>query len=178
MKIELSDAMAVLERTPRALDALLRGLPEPWLRGTEGPETWSPFDVVGHLIHGERTDWIPRLRIILDHGDSRPFEPFDRFAQEEASRGKTLEELLDTFGALRAKNVATLRSLRLSREDMGRRGTHPALGAVTLGQLLATWVAHDMTHLAQVSRVMAKQYADAVGPWSAYLSVLRDRTGG
>lgn len=177
MEFQLTQAIAVLERTPKAFDALLRGLPEAWLRSTEGPETWSPFDVVGHLIHGERTDWMPRLRIILDHGDARPFEAFDRFAQKEASSGKTMEELLDAFAALRRENLGALRTLGLRPGDMERRGRHPALGSVTLGQLLATWVAHDMTHLAQVSRVMAKQYAEAVGPWSAYLSVLRDRTG-
>ena len=170
----LGDAVAILERTPASLAALLDGLPETWIRATEGDGTWSPFDVVGHLIHGERTDWIPRARHILA-GDKRPFESFDRTAQFEESRGKSPGELLATFAELRRENVAALKAMSLTEEDLGRRGRHPELGDVTLGQLLATWVVHDLDHLTQVARTMAKAYADATGPWSVYLSVLRDR---
>ena len=172
MEFQLADALSILARTPAALDAMLRGLPEPWLRANEGPETWSPFDVVGHLIHGERTDWVPRLRLILEHGDARPFEPFDRFAMFEESRGKTIAELLETFSTLRAQNLETVRAPQLEPADFHCRGTHPALGPVTLGQLLATWVTHDMTHMAQISRVIAKQYQDEVGAWRQYIGVL------
>lgn len=168
----LSDAVAVLTRTPAALDALLRGLPDFWLRSNEGPGTWSAFDIVGHLIAGERTDWIPRARIILEQGEARAFDPFDRFAQFKESEGKSLSELLDEFGRLRRENLAALEALNLEPRDLARRGTHPALGLVTLQQLLATWAAHDLTHLHQLSRVMASQYSDAVGPWSAYLGVM------
>ena len=169
----LHDAVALLERTPRVLDALLRDLPETWTHSNEGEKTWSAFDVIGHLIHGERTDWIPRAKIILESGDSRPFERFDRWAQERESEGKTLPQLLDTFAAARVQSLATLRALDISPADLARRGQHPALGAVTLSQLLATWAAHDLTHLHQISRVMAHQYRDAVGPWTAYLGVMQ-----
>jgi hypothetical protein len=171
---DLEDALAVLERTPASLSALLAGLSETWVRATEGDGTWSPYDVVGHLIHGERTDWLPRARQILS-GETRPFEPFDRTAQFKESEGKSLGELLATFAELRRENVAALAGLRLTGEDLRRKGLHPELGEVTLGQLLATWVVHDLDHLAQVARTMSKVYAGAVGPWSAYLSVLRDR---
>lgn len=173
MGFDLEDAIAVLERTPAALDALLRNLPEAWTRQNEGGKTWSPFDVVGHLIHGELTDWMPRLRIILEEGEARAFEPFDRFAQFEANRGKSLGELLDRFRQLRRENLAALRTLRLAPEDFARRGRHPGLGTVTLGELVATWVVHDLDHLHQISRVMASQYREAVGPWAAYVNVLR-----
>lgn len=172
MEFLLAEALPVLERTPRVLRELLGGLPEPWIRATEGDATWSPFDVVGHLIHGEETDWIPRAEIILADGEARPFTPFDRFAQFEASRGKTLAELLDRFARLRADNVARLRGFALTETDLARRGRHPELGTVTLGQLLATWVAHDLSHLGQIARVMGKAYTDAVGPWAAYLPML------
>ena len=172
MKLQLADALSILARTPAALDAMLRDLPEAWLHANEGPETWSPFDVVGHLIHGERTDWMARLRTILEHGDSRPFEPFDRFAMFEESRGKTIAELLETFATLRAQNLETVRALQLEPADLVRRGMHPSLGSVTLEQLLATWVTHDMTHMVQISRVIAKQFKDEVGPWREYIGVL------
>ena len=172
MNFSLDDAIPVLARTPRVLDTLLRDLPEPWIRGTEGPETWSPYDVVGHLIHGERTDWIPRVEHLLTHGESKPFKPFDRFAQFEESREKTLAQLLDTFAELRAQSLKKLTALELGDIDLERPGTHPALGRVTLGQLLATWVAHDLDHIVQVSRVMGKQYSDAVGPWRKYLRII------
>ncbi|HEV8522989.1 MAG TPA: DinB family protein [Terriglobales bacterium] len=172
MHFQLAEAVEVLTRTPATLNTMLRGLPQGWIRATEGRETWSPFDVVGHLIHGELTDWMPRLRIILEQGESRPFDPFDRFAQFENSKGKTLEQLLDEFSGLRAENVLDLNRLALRPEQFAVKGTHPALGTVTLGQLLATWVVHDLTHIVQISRVMAKRYGDDVGPWRAYLSVL------
>lgn len=170
----LDDAAAVLERTPASLGALLAGLPEGWVTATEGAGTWSPYDVVGHLIHGERTDWLPRARHILA-GETRPFEPFDREAQFKESRGRSLGELLATFAELRRENLAALAALNLTDDDMGRKGLHPELGEVTLAQLLATWVVHDLDHLAQIARTMAKAYGEAVGPWSAYLSILRDR---
>jgi hypothetical protein len=167
----------VLSRTPAVLRALLWDLPDPWVRGTEGPDTWSPFDIVGHLIHGERTDWMARAEIILAFGEKRPFTPFDRFAQFTASRGKSLQELLDTFAELRAANLRDLESRHLTPEDLRRRGRHPELGTVTLEELLATWVGHDLSHIAQIARVMGRQYTEAVGPWRAYLPML-DRRGG
>jgi hypothetical protein len=173
----MDEAVAILERTPGTLDALLRGLPDGWIAAHEGGETWSPFDVIGHLIHGERTDWIPRARTILEHGDARPFEKFDRFAQFAASEGRPLAGLLDEFAGLRRDNLRELAAMRLTAGDLERRGRHPELGAVTLRQLLATWVAHDLDHVAQVSRVLARQYADEVGPWQAYLRVISGKQG-
>lgn len=172
MSFELAEAIALLERTPAALQALLGGLPEPWIVADEGPETFSAFDNVGHLIQGERADWIPRARIILAQGANRRFEPFDRFAQKRESQGKSLAELLDEFARLRAENLAVLRGWRLTERELALEGEHPGLGRVTLRQLLATWVAHDLGHVAQTSRVMAKRYREAVGPWRAYLPVL------
>jgi hypothetical protein len=172
----LDDAMKILERTPGALGTLLAGLPETWVCATEGEGTWSPYDVIGHLIHGERTDWIPRARHIL-RGETRAFEPFDRMAQFTESQGKSLSELLTTFADLRRENVAALIGMNLTEADLSRRGLHPELGDVTLGQLLATWVVHDLDHVAQIARTMAKVYKEATGPWSAYLSILRDRQG-
>jgi hypothetical protein len=172
-EFSLPEATAVLTRTPATLDALLRGLPDTWVHSNEGKDTWSPFDIVGHLIVGERTDWVPRMRIILDHGEARPFDRFDRFAQSKISQGKSLDQLLDNFASLRSENLVALQALNLQPEDLTRRGTHPALGVVTLSQLLATWTTHDLTHLHQLSRVMAHQYRDAVGPWSIYLGVLQ-----
>jgi hypothetical protein len=171
-RFDLAQATEVLARTPSVLRALLDALPEWWFSANEGPETFSAFDNVGHLVHGERTDWIPRARIILEHGRSRPFEPFDRFAQHRESRGKTLGDLLDELERLRAENLQVLRGWRLGARELALEGEHPALGRVTLAQLLATWVAHDLGHLAQISRVLAKQYRDDVGPWRAYLPVL------
>ena len=171
-QLRVDEAAALLSRAPATLDALLRGLPDTWTRGTEGKDTWSPFDIVGHLVCGERTDWMPRLRIILDHGESHPFHPFDRFAQSRETHGKSLDQLLDDFAHLRAENLTALEALNLKSEDLQRRGTHPAFGPVTLSQLLATWATHDLTHLHQLSRVMAHQYREAVGPWIAYLGVL------
>lgn len=169
---ELRDGRAVLERTPATLRALLHGLDARWTDATEGPDTWSPFDVVGHLIHGERTDWIPRARIILAQGASRRFEPYDRFAQFRESQGRSIAELLDEFTRLREANLALLAEWRLGDVQLALTGEHPAFGTVTLGQLLATWVAHDLGHIAQICRVMAKQYRHAVGPWREYLPIL------
>lgn len=175
MRFDLQDAMALLSRTPATLAALLDALPEGFTAGTEGGETWSPFDVIGHLIHGEQTDWMPRLRIILEHGTSRTFERFDRLAQFEMSKGKLLRQLLDEFAVLRARNLQDLDALHLTGDDLRKQGTHPALGTVTAEQLLATWVVHDLDHIVQVARTMAKQYRVEVGPWEQYLSVLHDR---
>ena len=172
VSFDLTEGIAVLERTPLAFNALLAGLPESWIAVNEGPDTFSPFDNVGHLIHGERTDWIPRARIILSEGVDRRFTPYDRFAQVRESEGKTLVELLNEFSRLRAENVAMLRTWKLTDRELALEGEHPELGRVTLRQLLATWVAHDLGHLAQTSRVMAKRYRDAVGPWRAYLPIL------
>lgn len=172
MNFTLDAAIPVLRQTPQTLRALLATLPPDWIHATEGPETWSPFDVVGHLIHGERTDWIPRARIILAQGVERTFTPFDRFAQFEESRGKSLDALLDSFARERAANIALLESWQLTDAQLALEGVHPAFGAVTLRQLLATWVTHDLNHIAQIVRVMAKQYRSAVGPWRQYLSIL------
>ncbi|MGZ4732509.1 MAG: DinB family protein [Terriglobales bacterium] len=172
-EFSLADSIAILTRTPASLDALLRGLPNVWVRGNEGKDTWSAFDIVGHLIVGERTDWMPRVRMLLENGEARPFDPFDRFAQLRESKDRSLEHLLDDFARLRRENLAALQALNLRDEDLARRGRHPALGAVTLSELLATWAVHDLTHVHQMSRVMAHQYRDAVGPWSAYLGVLQ-----
>lgn len=172
MEFRLDDGIVVLERTPGTLRALLGGLPESWTAPNEGPGSWSPFDIVGHMIHGERTDWIARARIILEQGERRRFEPFDRNAQFEESRGKSLAELLDTFADLRARNLGTLRGWALDDARLELRGEHPELGSVTLRQLLSAWVVHDLGHVAQITRTMAKQYREAVGPWRAYLPVL------
>ena len=172
MEYRLDHAIALLSRTPAALNALLRDLPEAWTLRNEGESTWNAFEIVGHLIHGERTDWMPRAKRILQFGETKAFEPFDRWAQARESQSKSLGQLLDEFARLRAENLDALRALNLRPEDFARRGRHPALGIVTLSQLLATWAAHDLTHLHQVSRVMAYQYREAVGPWRAYLGVL------
>ncbi|MBK7142172.1 MAG: DinB family protein [bacterium] len=173
MNLSIPRSIEILERTPYVLEVLLRDLPPFWTENNEGPETWSPYDIIGHLIHGERADWIERMQIILSSGDRREFKPFDRFAQLRESKGKSLTELLSEFKTLRAANVATLRSLNLTDDDLKKTGTHPALGEVTLAQLLATWTVHDLDHISQISRVMAKQYIDDVGPWKEYLKVLR-----
>ena len=169
---DLSNGIAILERTPAAFRSMLSGLSHMWTDATEGPETWSPYVIVGHLIHGERTDWIPRAQIILAQGPSRRFTPYDRFAQFSESKGKTLAELLDEFESLRADNVRTLAGWKLTDTQLALTGEHPEFGSVTLSQLLATWVGHDLGHIAQTARVMAKQYRDAVGPWRAYLPVM------
>ncbi len=172
MEHNLEQTIVLLSRTPAALNALVRDLPKTWTLCNEGEGSWSVFDIVGHLIHGERTDWMPRARMILQFQESKTFEPFDRLGQQRESQGKSLEQLLDEFDRLRLENLRELRALKLGAKDLALRGRHPALGTVTLSQLLATWAVHDLTHLHQISRVMAHQYRDAVGPWSQYLGVL------
>jgi hypothetical protein len=173
MEQDLQQTTSLLARTPAALNMLLRDLPETWTRRNEGGDTWNAYDVVGHLVHAERTDWMPRARMVLQFGETRTFEKFDRLGQVRESEGKSLGQLLDEFANVRAENLAELRALNLRQEDLDRRGRHPALGVVTLSQLLATWATHDLTHLHQISRIMAHQYREAVGPWSAYLGVLK-----
>jgi hypothetical protein len=173
MPHNLDHTIALLSRTPAALEALLRGLPEALTLSNEGEKTWTAFDVVAHLIHAERTDWIPRAKTILQFGDTQPFAPFDRLGHLRESQGKSLGELLDEFARVRAENVRELRKLDLQPKDLARPGRHPALGAVTLSELLATWAAHDLTHLHQISRILAHQYRDTVGPFSEYLGVLQ-----
>jgi hypothetical protein len=173
MNHNLEATIALLSRTPVALNALLRDLPEGWTHSNEGESTWSVFDVVGHLIHAEHTDWLPRANMILEYGDSRPFAAFDRGGHAQDIQGKSLPQLLDEFARVRSENLDKLRALNLGPSDFACRGRHPALGVVTLAQLLATWAAHDMTHLHQISRIMAHQYHDAVGPWSQYLGVMQ-----
>jgi hypothetical protein len=173
MEVQLEHATDILRRTPATLNSLLRHLPQEWVMSNEGPETWSVFDVVGHLIHGEEADWIPRARIILEYGESRAFTPFDRYAMFEKSSGKSLGELLDRFEQLRGESLQELAEMNLKPEMLAKRGMHPELGVVTLGELLSTWVVHDLGHIAQITRVLAKQYSEAVGAWQAYLSVLR-----
>lgn len=174
MEFKLSEALEVLERTPATLRALLDDVSQPWERGTEGDSTFSPFDNVGHLIDGEETDWMVRARIILAQGANRRFEPYDRFRHKVRSAGRTLASLLEEFARLRAENLRTLRSWNLTDSQLELRGEHPSLGLVTLRQLLAAWVVHDLGHIAQVARVMAKQYRAEVGPWVPYLPVLTD----
>jgi hypothetical protein len=169
---DLEAAIQVLQRTPEVLAALLRGLDRTWIDLDAGDGSWSPFDIVGHLIHGEKTDWIPRARIILEHGTSKTFEPFDRFAQLEVNRGKTMENLLDELADLRRANLEVLRGMELSGQDLERRGRHPELGEVSLSELLATWVTHDLNHLAQIVRTMARRNAREVGAWRQYLRIL------
>jgi hypothetical protein len=173
MEIELADIIDLLDRTPRALKELLHGLPKTWTETNEGENTWSPFDVVGHLIHGEHVNWIPRAKMILECGETKMFEPFDRFAQFEASQGKTMEELLEEFANIRQENIRTLKELNLTLEDLQKVGHHPEFGRVTLGELLATWAAHDLDHVVQISRTLAKGFREAVGPWRAFLSVMK-----
>jgi uncharacterized damage-inducible protein DinB len=172
MDFDISHGSAILARTPATLHALLDGLDAAWTSVNEGPDTWSAYDIVGHLLHGERTDWIPRAQLILAQGDNRRFAPFDRFAQFEASQGRSLAELLHEFTTQREASLVTLHGWQLSESQLALRGEHPAFGEVTLRQLLATWVAHDLGHIAQVTRVMAKQYRAAVGPWREYLPIL------
>ena len=172
MSFDLPETLDILGRTPAVVDALLRGISESWHAVNEGPDTWSAFDVVGHLIHGEETDWVPRARIILEHGEDRPFEPFDRFAQLNRFAGWSLDQLLDRFAELRQANLEIVRSWRLTDAQLALPGRHPELGLVSLRELLATWAVHDLNHIAQIVRVMAKRYTEEVGAWRAYLSIL------
>ncbi|MGE0405708.1 MAG: DinB family protein [Candidatus Korobacteraceae bacterium] len=173
MEQSLQHTMALLSRTPSALNALLRDLPETWTHYNEGENTWSAFQTLGHLVHIERTDWMPRVRKVLQHGEAEPFDPVDRFAHMQEIEGKSLPKLLDDFDRLRLENLHELRALNLREEDLVLRGRHPALGSVTLAEVLATWATHDLTHLHQISRVLAHQYRGAVGPWKEYLGVLK-----
>jgi hypothetical protein len=172
MDYDYEDALAILRRTPATLTALLGGLSDAWTKTTEGPDTWSAYDIVGHLLHGEETDWIERTRIILEQGEGRPFEAVNRRAMFEKSQGRSLDQLLTAFAEARAANLATLGEWHITPAKLALTGTHPALGTVTLSQLLATWVVHDLNHVGQTVEVMSRQYAEAVGPWRAYLSIL------
>lgn len=169
----LAESIALLERSPAALDALLRGLPEPWTKATEGPGTWSPFDVLGHLVHGEHGDWLTRLHRILEHGTSVPFDKFDREAMFRESVGKTMDMLLDEFAMLRRKNLEELRAMDLQPAQLALVGMHPSLGEVTARHLIGAWTAHDMTHVVQIARVMGKRYNEACGPWAQFMSVMK-----
>ena len=172
MKFDLVKTISVLERTPAVINTFLNGLSEEWTLQNEGENTWSPYDVLGHLVHGEKTDWIPRISIILNDDHDKTFEPYDRFAQFEMNKGKTLDELLVDFETLRKFNISYLKSRNLSENELTLKGNHPELGPVTISQLLAAWVVHDLGHIAQISRVMAKQYKEEVGPWPKYLTIL------
>ena len=172
MQYSLERSYEILERTPAVLQALLAGLHDDWLMHNEGPETFSPYDVVGHLVHGEKTDWTARTKMILEFGNTKTFEKYDRFAQYEESKGKSIQQLLDEFAALRKNNMDWLRSLNLTESDLDKKGTHPVFGDVTLRNLQATWVVHDLTHIAQITRVMAKQYKEEMGPWPEFFRIL------
>jgi DinB family protein len=173
MDHDLQQTISLLSRTPASLDALLRGLPAEWTQKDEGESSWTVFGVVGHLVYGERSDWMTRAKIILQFGETRTFDPFDRLGQQREAQGKTLDQLLDDFARLRAENLRELNAFNLRPEDLALHGRHPAFGSVTLSQLLATWAIHDLTHLHQISRIMAHQYRETVGPWSRYLGVLQ-----
>ncbi|HLF63827.1 MAG TPA: DinB family protein [Saprospiraceae bacterium] len=173
MNFDLNKSIQILERTPSVLESMLDGLSDPWTMQNEGPETWSPFDVVGHFIHGEKTDWMPRLQIILSDQMDKQFVAFDRFAQYENSKGKTLQQLLREFRSLREENLRRLKAIPSLEDRLSDTGIHPEFGEVTLAQLLSTWVVHDLNHIAQIARVMAKQYKEEVGPWIDYLGILR-----
>ena len=172
MKFGLDKSIEILERTPASLSVMLKDLSTDWVMNNEGPETFSPYDVLGHLIHGEKTDWRPRLTMIREHGLSQTFVPYDRFAQYRESEGKSMTGLLEEFSGLRKENLKWLKSLQLTQEDMTKEGMHPVLGKVSMQQLLATWVVHDLTHIAQISRVMAKQYKEEIGPWVEFFRIL------
>ena len=172
MKYDLNKSIAILERTPAVLNTLLSGLHDDWVMNNEGPETFSPYDVIGHLIHGEKTDWATRAKMILEYENTKSFVPWDRFAQFEESKGKSLQQLLDEFAAIRKENMAWFKELQLTETDLDKKGMHPKLGEVTLRNLLATWVVHDLTHIAQVTRVMAKQYKEEMGPWPEFFRIL------
>lgn len=172
MNFDLNQAISVLEKTPSVFKQLLGSLSQEWTHKNEGKDTWSPYDVLGHLVHGERTDWMPRVEIILSDSENKTFEPYDRFAQIEMSKGKSLGDLLDEFDALRKRNLRNLKSKFLTSQDMSKEGIHPELGTITLKNMLSAWVVHDLGHIAQISRVMAKQYSDEVGPWTQYLTIV------
>ena len=172
MQYSLERSYEILDRTPAVLQALLSGLCDDWIMPNEGPETFSPYDVVGHLVHGEKTDWVVRTKMILEFGNTKTFEKYDRFAQYEESKGKSLQQLLNEFAAIRKENMIWFKALNLTEDDLDRKGMHLVLGDVTLKNLLATWVVHDLTHIAQVTRVMAKQYKTEMGPWPEFFRIL------
>jgi DinB superfamily len=172
MKYSLQRSYEILDRTPAVLQALLAGLPDDWVMHNEGPETFSPYDVIGHLVHGEKTDWVVRAKMILEFGNTQTFVKWNRFAQYEESKGKSLQQLLDEFAAIRKENMLWFKALNLTEDDLDRKGMHPVLGDVTLRNLLATWVVHDLTHIAQITRVMAKQYKSEMGPWPQFFRIL------
>ena len=171
MTFDLQKSLQILERTPEVLQALLQKLPEEWTHQNEGEATWSPYDILGHLIHGEETDWVVRTDLILSHS-KEPFTPFDRFAQFEKSKGKSLQELLDQFRALRMANLAKIRGFNISSSDLALTGIHPGLGEVSLKNLLATWTAHDLSHISQITRVMAKLHKEEIGVWTKYMKIM------
>ncbi|MES2649638.1 MAG: DinB family protein [Bacteroidota bacterium] len=173
MQFNLHKTIEILERTPIVLKTLLSGIADEWTLSNEGAETWSAYDVIGHLIHGEKTDWIPRMEIILSNNPDKHFTPYDRFAQFNESKGKTMQQLVDEFAVLRIQNIETLCQANITNADLEKTGIHPAFGVINLSQLLATWTVHDLNHIAQIARVMAKQYKDATGPWVAYLKILQ-----
>ena len=172
MKYNLERSYEILDRTPAVLQALLGGLPDDWVMPNEGPETFSPYDVIGHLVHGEKTDWVVRAKMILEFGNTQTFVKWDRFAQYEESKGKTMQQLLDEFAVIRKENMDWLKASDLTEADLDKTGIHPVFGEVTLRNLLATWVVHDLTHIAQITRVMAKQYKDEMGPWPEFFRIL------
>jgi hypothetical protein len=172
MEFDLKKSIEILSKTPSVLEVLLDGINEQWIQSNEGENTWSPYDIIGHLIHGEKTDWIPRMEIILSNNKNKAFQSFNRFAQFEESKGKTIRQLLDAFKHIRTENINILESQKLTTPLLDKKGIHPAFGEVTLKQLLATWVVHDLGHIAQIARVMAKQYTYEVGPWKEYLPIL------
>ena len=172
MDFQIEHAVEILNKTPHVLDLMLRDLPQEWTHRNEGEDTWSAFDILGHLIHGEETDWVPRARCILEFGEDKTFEPFDRFAQMEKSKGKSLDEQLDTFKRLRAENLQVLSDLEITPSLLRLTGKHPEFGVVTMSELLSTWVVHDLSHVAQIARVMSRQYKETTGPWKAYLPIL------
>ncbi|WP_237446720.1 DinB family protein [Shimazuella alba] len=174
-RFKLNDALEILSKTPKVLRMLLGGLPDEWIHANEGENTWSPYEVLGHLIHGEKTDWLIRVQTIIDHGDSKTFEAFDRKAHLQNKKEKSLPMLLDEFAAIRSKNVQQLQTLIIENEDLNRIGKHPDFGIVTMRELLSTWTVHDFNHIAQIVRVMGKYYADEVGPWKAYLGILQPK---
>ena len=172
MRFQITQTIQILRATPNVLKAMLDGLDDEWILNNYGEKTFSPFDVVGHLIHGERTDWIPRAKIILEHGEARAFDPFDRYAMYEDSRGKTIADLLSVFAELRAETIQVLQAFKLTADDLAKRSTHPPLGTVTLENLLSTWVTHDLNHIHQIAKCLAYQYQEFVGPWREYITVL------
>jgi DinB superfamily len=174
MKFNLNKSLEILTRTPDVLNSLLSNLSDDWTKNSEGGDSWSPYDIIGHLIHGEKTDWIARAKIILSETGNKKFEPYDRFAQFKDSKGKTLSQLLDEFSDLRKENIKTLNSFGIDEEKLKMEGIHPNFGTVTLKGLLSTWVIHDLTHIAQISRVMAKQYKDEMGPWIEYVRLMKE----